>query len=245
MSKQYLAQARLLRQRIPIGLLEALQMLAAVDGDLNRAEQQAQTAYSQQIQEKTGIIAAVALEKLHRLHYDSGRVLDEVAREQHRETELVLQRYATRKAEALPRLYAAIAHATLLEREQGWLLLGHFSATLSPPQYCVVVLSEWIEYADYEGFDYALCFWPDEVAGVITQQLRLPEVASYLWVARHRQEHFWASVKTNDQQQAFRAASLLARDPAFRAAEQGFDQSRQLLLETLYDYVQERVTEFP
>ncbi|MDJ0365509.1 hypothetical protein QMK33_10115 [Hymenobacter sp. H14-R3] len=225
-------------------------MLTAVAGNLDQAVQQVQTAYCQQIQDKTGISAAAALEKLLRLHYDLDRVLNEVAREQHTATELVLQRYATRKAEALPHLCREVAHATPIRYEPGymgghWLPLGRLTATLSPPHYCVVALNEWFEYEDYEGFDYALDFWLAEIATVIEQQLQLPVVAGYLRTARHLQEHFRASSKAKNLPQALRMKARIAKDPAFRAAEQGFDQSRPLLLETLYDYVQERVAEFP
>lgn len=252
MSKPYLAQARLLRERIPVGLLHSLQLLTDAAGDLGQAEHQAQLFYCQQVSEKTGITTAAALEKLQRLHYDVARVLGEVALEQHTETELVLKRFATRKAEAWSYLGAVVARATPLlyekcSHDDEWLVPALLSAVLSPPQYCLVVLADWLHYEDYEGFDYALNFWLAEVAVLIEQQLRLPVIAGYLRTARQRQMHFWADVKVKDYnpQQAQRAHDSTAKDPAFRAVEQGFDQSRPLLLEALYDYVQQRMTEFP
>ena len=57
-------------------------------------------------------------------------------------------------------------------------------ATLAPPVACVVTLAEWLAYVDWEGFDSALYANIGAVAGLIADDLLLPEVAANLLQTR-------------------------------------------------------------
>ena len=57
-------------------------------------------------------------------------------------------------------------------------------AALAPPVACVVTLAEWLAYVDWEGFDSALYANIGAVAGLIADDLLLPEVAANLLQAR-------------------------------------------------------------
>ncbi|WP_298401884.1 hypothetical protein [Janthinobacterium sp.] len=57
-------------------------------------------------------------------------------------------------------------------------------AALAPPVACVVTLAEWLAYVDWEGFDSALYANIGAVAGLIADDLLLPEVAVNLLQTR-------------------------------------------------------------
>ena len=57
-------------------------------------------------------------------------------------------------------------------------------AALAPPVACVVTLAEWLAYVDWEGFDSALYANIGAVAGLIADDLLLPEVAANLLQTR-------------------------------------------------------------
>ena len=57
-------------------------------------------------------------------------------------------------------------------------------AALAPPVACVVTLPEWLAYVDWEGFDSALYANIGAVAGLIADDLLLPEVAANLLQTR-------------------------------------------------------------
>lgn len=57
-------------------------------------------------------------------------------------------------------------------------------AALAPPVAGVVTLAEWLAYVDWEGFDSALYANIGAVAGLIADDLLLPEVAANLLQTR-------------------------------------------------------------
>lgn len=57
-------------------------------------------------------------------------------------------------------------------------------AALAPPVACVVTLAEWLAYVDWEGFDSALYANIGAVAGLIADDLLLPEAAANLLQTR-------------------------------------------------------------
>lgn len=57
-------------------------------------------------------------------------------------------------------------------------------AALAPPVAGVVTLAEWLAYVDWEGFDSALYANIGAVAGLIADDLLLPDVAANLLQAR-------------------------------------------------------------
>ena len=57
-------------------------------------------------------------------------------------------------------------------------------AALALPVACVVTLAEWLAYVDWEGFDSALYANIGAVAGLIADDLLLPEVAANLLQTR-------------------------------------------------------------
>ena len=53
-------------------------------------------------------------------------------------------------------------------------------AALAPPVAAMVLLAEWLAYAEWEGFDSALYAHPDAVAALLANQLQLPDIADNL-----------------------------------------------------------------
>ena len=53
-------------------------------------------------------------------------------------------------------------------------------AALAPPVAAMVLLAEWLAYAEWEGFDSALYAHLDAVAALLANQLQLPDIADNL-----------------------------------------------------------------
>ena len=97
-------------------------------------------------------------------------------------TQRLLGRHRHDAEEALQQVALAVLQQEGI-RSDSVLRLDRIAA-LAPPVAGVVTLAEWLAYVDWEGFDSALYANIGAVAGLIADDLLLPEVAANLLQAR-------------------------------------------------------------
>ena len=152
-------------------------------------------------------------------------------------TEKILRKYKDKEI-AFMHISFAIEDQYKLTRNT-WVDFDQLSQ-LSPENFCVVTLSEWMHYESWEGFGAGLYFHLDIIIDQIKTQLLLPQVANILEKAREI-----------DQAQAEQQKAILKKEgilrPTPEAIEQYdlFDTQRQLLTDTLYAFVKANIEKFP
>ena len=97
-------------------------------------------------------------------------------------TQRLLNRHRHDAEDALQQVALAVLQQEVIRDDS--VLRAARIAALAPPVACVVTLAEWLAYVDWEGFDSALYANIGAVAGLIADDLLLPEAAANLLQTR-------------------------------------------------------------
>lgn len=102
-----------------------------------------------------------------------------------------------------------------------------------------------MDYEDYEGFDAAIYFYPENAATQIEMPLLLPEVAGYLRGGKVRSDQIIEQYKPKRPgKKPFHVSNVINVDAEFVRNENGFKESRAVIIDRLYELVVNNIGEF-
>ncbi|WBA43998.1 hypothetical protein [Hymenobacter canadensis] len=233
----YQEELHALRQRTPIGVRHGLVLLQQTNGDVAAAESLFQQELTRLVAHQAQVPDAAARHALERAGYDVPRTLQQLEQARHSLTQRILRRYPV-PDDAVRRVADAVEQAHQVPRTY-WL---DFEAAqlLPPPVACVLVVSEWLAYEDWESLEAAVYFYLEPVLAYVDQLLALPQVSQAL-----------LSVAALEQVQAEPRRRQLARTgsysptPEFEAASAAFEAMRPRIVQRLYELIEHRIALFP
>ncbi|MBS0026054.1 hypothetical protein ACTJJ0_10910 [Chitinophaga sp. 22321] len=240
---QYKEEFDLLRQQIPIVIRHGLNLLSKSNGNINEARRWFEEEMIQVIIHKTSVSPEVAQKHLLACEYDIARTIAGIDEERFTLSERILRKAKDNKEKALDLIGHNLEDAKKIERKY-WLKLDELEQ-LSPVQYCLLAVKEWLDYEDYEGFSCAVYFYLDIAAQQIEEQLLLPELANGLRAARKISNELFEQHKRKSAAKKFPIVSkLLNENPVYISSKDGFRKIRPVVIDRLYDLVVNNIEQF-
>lgn len=240
---QYKEELDLLRQQIPIGIRHGLNLLDKTNGDVNLARGLFENELAEIIVGKSSVSREVAKKHLVAANYDIAKTLVSIDEERFTLPERILRKSKDNKEKALSLLARNLEDTKKLKRDY-WLALDQLQ-DLSAVQYCLLVVMEWLDYEDYEGFDHAIYFYPDIATTQIETLLLLPEIAGYLREGKVRRDQIIEQYKSQKPgKKPFHVSNVINVDAEFVGNENGFRESRGIIVDRLYELVVNNVGQF-
>jgi hypothetical protein len=241
----------ILRQRIPIGLRDGLILIEKVNGDLEKAEQQFKAEMVTLAINKTGVTSEVAISHLIKSSFDITLAIKSIKDElksiddaRYTVTELILRDHKNKKEDTLFKVMSAVEEKFNLKREF-WLSIDCIKA-LPSEVYSFMIIMEWVNYEDWEGYDHALSFNLDLVTEHIKNQLALADLANTMQHASNIKTVISSKNETaKDIQNYINASNDLREHEEYQKCEEDFKRQRPLLLERLYEFVKNNIGRFP
>jgi hypothetical protein len=231
----------LLRSRIPVGLKQGLDILEKVNGDIDEAENLFYYDILQRLINSQNISEEIAKEYLKKHKFDIDKAIENIDNEKYTLTQLILRRYKTDKEEALFKILIAIEEKENLSRDF-WLTLDSINE-LNMFQYCLAMILVWIDYEEYEGFEYALNFRLELTLDEIKNQLFLNDFADNLQKAYNRKKAI--ELKYQSKIDSVEIFDKLRKDEQLQVFNIYFDQNRSKLIDSLYDFVIKNIHHYP
>ncbi len=250
MKTNYLENIKILRQKIPVGVSDALRALETTDGNIEEAENLIKKEFLNILIEKTGVDIAIAQKALIKNKFDIGASLIEIEKQIYSSTELILKRCVIEKDYAIRSILEVIERKieATTQEYQSLVVYGWFNfellKTLDSYLFSFAAIAEWLSFEYYEDFHSAIGFHTEEVTEQIEKALHLPEIADYIRISRERQSYFYEKYE-NKKNGYFTAYEKLLKDKAFKHAKNGYFDNKALLIETLYNYVKTHINRFP
>jgi hypothetical protein len=233
----YLAEVSALRQRMAIGVRHGLALLQQTNGDVAAAEALFQQELTRVVAHQAQVPEAAARHALELAGYDVPRTLQQLEQARYSLTQRILRRYRE-PADAVRRVADAVEQTHQVPRTY-WLDVTA-AQLLAPPLACVLVVSEWLAYEDWEGLDVAVSFHLEAVLAYFDHQLALPQVS-----------HALRDAAVLEQEQAEVRRRQLARTGAFSptpkvvAAHAAFEALRPRIVQGLYELIEHHIELFP
>ncbi|WP_208175210.1 hypothetical protein [Hymenobacter negativus] len=235
--ESYRNELHALRQRTAIGMRHGLVLLQQTNGDVAAAEALFKQELTRLVAQQAQVSEAVARHALEQAGYDVPRTLQQLEQAHYSLTQRLLRRY--RMPDDVVRRVADAVEQTHQVPRTYWLDL-EAAQLLPPPLACVLVVSEWLAYEDWEGLDAAVYFHLETVLVYFDQLLALPEASQAL-----------RRVATLEQEQAEPRRRQLARTgsyspaPKFEAASAAFEVLRPRIVQGLYELIEHHIALFP
>ncbi|SFO52831.1 hypothetical protein SAMN05428949_5588 [Chitinophaga sp. YR627] len=239
-SKQQLS---LLRQRIPVGLTAGLKLLEKADGDINDAVLLFRKEILQTLVSKIGLPEDLIQRHLINNNYDIDATIKSIDEERFTLTERILKRYQN-KEEALDQITFAVLERHSIYRD-GWLDFKQL-AGFPTEVYCLVAITEWLLYVDYEALDVALSFRLEEISDQLETVLQLSSLSNAQRQAGELAELLYTKYEVPGNIENYIAAvQELRESDIYRQYEHLYKEQRDLVIEKLYDLVKANVQLFP
>ena len=237
MSVPYANQLAELRQRVPVGMRHGLALLAQTAGNVAQAAARFEAEMVALLIGKTKVAEDVAAQQLRQANFDVARALRTIEETRYSLAERILRRYHNPR-EAISRLAFAVAESRQLPRNF-WLDFGALRQ-LPPVLSCVLMLDEWLNYADYEGLDCAIYFHLDDVLALLRDQLPLPQLSAAL-------QQLWQAelAEVPQRQRQLKIHGYYRPSPALTAATQAVAALEPLLVGALHAFVVQHIQQFP
>jgi len=251
MNKIFKDKLLILRQRIPIGLCDGLLLLEKVNGDLEKAEIEFKAEMVTLAINKTGVTPEVASSHLIKSGFDIHLAVKSIRNELksiedacYTITELILRNQKIQKEEALNKIMSAVEEKFNLKGE--FWLSPDCLKTLPPEVFSFMVIMEWLDYVDWEGYDYALSFNLELVSKHIKDQLALTDLVNSIQHANNLKTLISAKNETDtDFKNFINANNELRANEEYKKYEEDFKRQRPLLLEHLYEFVKSNIALYP
>jgi hypothetical protein len=186
---------------------------------------------------KAEVTEAAARHALELASYEVLQALQQLDQARYSLTQRILRRYRE-PADAVRRVADAVAQTHQVPR-QYWL---DFEAVqlLPPPLAGVLVVTEWLAYADWEGLDAAVHFHLEAVLAYLNQLLALPQARRALrQVAALEQAQAESRRRQLTDTGAFRSA------PEVETATTAFKAQYPLIVQRLYEVIIHHIEFFP
>ncbi|MBO9728983.1 MAG: hypothetical protein J7623_10155 [Chitinophaga sp.] len=240
---EYKEQLDTLRQQMPIGIRHGLELLRKTNGDIVAARTLFEEELIAIIISKTSVSQETAQKHLQAANYDMPKTLVSIDEERFSLPERIL-RNAKNREEALSLLARNLADAKGIKRNY-WLPLDQLQH-LSPVQRCLLVVMEWLEYEDYEGFDHGIYFYVDIVVTQHETMLLLPDVAASIRLGRNRSDALMERYKNKPSpgKKQFHVGNVINKDKKFVRTMSIFKENRMLIIDRLYEIATNNIAVF-
>lgn len=234
----YKDKLEILRQQVPVGLRDGLILLEQANGNLEQAVGLFKQEMLLMVTGKTGVSDDVATKHLIEKNFDIHLALKSIDEERYSITERILRRYPEKGQEVLELLASVVEQESKLNRKF-WL---DFDDLQMLPQelFCFLAIMEWLNYSDYDGFNYAIYFHADVVTAQIEKKLLLPEISEIILKAKEIRES-----QFEEQQIKIKKEGGISDTTEFRKQEELFKEQRPLLIDALYEFVRKHIDKFP
>jgi len=240
----------ILRQRIPVGISYALEVLEKVKWDIEKAEHLIKEEYITILMKKIGVSREKALESLFVNKFDVENSLIEIERQIFSSTELIV-RTSNENVEDRINLVLEVIKREIessIDEDQELTVQGWFNfellKPLNPYQFCFVAIAEWLSYKSYEGFDYAIEFHTDIVTEHIEKTLLLTEIANSIRICKERKLYFYEKYK-NQKDGFILAYNKMREDAVFKANEKYYFDNEKVLIESVHNFIKAHIEHFP
>lgn len=222
----YQAELSALRQRLPIGVRHGLVLLQQTQGDVAAAAALFEQELTRVVAHQAQVPPATARHALEQTGYEVARALQHLEQARYSLTQRLLRRYRD-PADAVRWVADAVEQTHQVPRTH-WL---HVEAAqqLPLPLACVLVVSEWLGYEDWEGLDAAVYFHLEAVLAYCDQLLALPQVSQAL-----RQVAALEQAQVDTRRQQLADTGFFSPGPAVVAASEVFEALRPRLVQRLY-----------
>jgi hypothetical protein len=233
----YQAELSALRQRLPIGVRHGLVLLQQTQGDVAAAAALFEQELTQVVARQAQVPDATARQALEQVGYEVARALQQLEQVRYSLTQRLLRRYRD-PADAVGRVADAVEQTYQVPRSY-WL---DFEAAqqLPPPLACVLVVSEWLAYEEWEGLEAAVYFHLAEVLTYCDQLLALPQVSQAL-----HQVAALEQAQANTRRQQLADTGSFSPGPAVVAASAAFEALQPRLVQRLYEVIEQHLELFP
>jgi hypothetical protein len=233
----YQAELSILRQRTPIGVRHGLVLLQQTQGDIVAAEALFQQELTRVVAHQAQVPPATARHALEQAGYEVARALQHLEQARYSLTQRILRRYRD-PADAVRRVADAVEQTHQVPRSS-WL---HVEAAqqLPLPLACVLVVSEWLAYEEWEGLDAAVYFHLAEVLAYCDQLLALPQVSHTL-----RQVAALEQAQAETRRQQLADTGIFSPGPEVVAASVAFEALQPRLVQRLYEVIEQHLELFP
>ena len=232
MDNNFIDELETLRKRVSIGIRQGLKLLEKFNGDVAAAESTFKEDILALTIEKAQVLADIAKKHLQEKNYDINAALKSIYEERFTLTERILRGNKNRE-EALEKVALAIDEVHNLKRDF-WLNFNDLNK-LNGYQYCLMVINQWVMYESWEDLRCALYFHLDIVTDLIEKKLLLPEIAANLSEAQLRQVELLSKNKDFN----------VYEDAEFMRYQRNFNENRPLLIDALYNFIENNLSQFP
>jgi len=235
---KYHDQIQALRQRVPVGVVEGLNLLEQTNGDAAQAEFLFKRGLAEKIVSITGVDEAIAAWYLEKTNYDVPAALKDIDDELLTLTKRILRRYGTDKESGLRAIINGVEQVHDMTRPFSWLEKEEI-VQLAPEVSRVVMIMEWLAYAEHEGLDSAMHFYLEDVIthmrGLLCEDLaqtlsELKSVYNRLYLQK---------------EDRFSRKASLSSSPEWRSLEERLNDQLTALFDGLYRYVEQHIDKFP
>lgn len=231
---EWLSQIHQLRKQIPVGIKSAHKLLQQSCGDIAEAIALFNAAQINVLVRKTNITYEKAAQILQQTGYDLPRSFKYIEQERYTLTELILRKCAD-PGEAVWKITLAIEFEWRLTRKY-WLHMTDLER-LPSELCCFMLIHEWQNYAEWEGFPAALFF---EIESVLQQLQRLGLLNLAVTVADARKRYDELLVRFPK-----RAHNMIIHDVSFKKLEEQYNQQQNEIYDALLVLAKKHLDLFP
>lgn len=257
----YRQEARQLSHQLTIGYRRALELLEATGGDAAQATVLFRTQALDMVARKTGLSHDQVLPYLEKCSYAAAAAIECIEDElwllrgkSRPEVAYRLHKHRLHKAYAIDRVGRIVARRYTLDRRyprhyedrSHHLCEAELASITEPTHRLALCMADWLAYEDSEKFSNACLHNTATVAGQL-RLLGMRELAAALCLAadirsEYGQQHY--TDYTDPGQPAI--TRYLYRDcEEFVLAEQYYQEQRQQMIDTLYEYLVAHADRFP
>ncbi len=238
MSVKFNIELKTLRQISPIGIRKGLLLLEKTSGDIDKAKLLFEQEMVNVLIDKIKITEQQAHELLMKVNFDINLALKKHEEEHYTLTERILRLQKNRKERALEIIAGEVEERNKLKRNF-WLDFNELRKQTSE-EACLLMIMEWLNYEGWESFASAVYFHLDDVIFQIEQYLFLSNLVNVLKTAREINEAQYES-----QKRILESEGAVSSTKEFLEQWQLFDEQRETLINTLYEFVVKNSSKFP
>ncbi|WP_143305149.1 hypothetical protein [Chitinophaga vietnamensis] len=238
---EYREELKLLRQQVPVGMKHGLALLHRSGGDVSRARSLFEEEMVRVVMKKAGITADAARSYLAACNYDVVQAFAAIEESQFTMTERILRKTEDQE-DAIGLVLDHLEKHLQLPRDH-WLALDTLQH-LDPVFYCLLSVRDWLDYTDWEGFDYAVYFFTNIIVEQIGKALNLPETAFAIMIARRRSEEIFEQYR-NEGLEPSAISKLVSKDEEFNQCRNTFKEGRPQVIAQMYGMLRQHIHKFP
>ncbi|MFN5556429.1 MAG: hypothetical protein ACK48F_09475, partial [Chryseotalea sp.] len=111
--------------------------------------------------------------------------------------------------------------------------------------YGFIVIMEWLNFESWENYQSALLFNIQKFTEQIDLKLSLFEISNSLRKAEDVVVQVYDKLEVDDSNKYVEATNELMKNKEFVEAESKFREQRKLIIDKLYEFVQDNISKFP